>query len=43
MGFEGLEDTMNIFIGIMAVTGFIFWVLVFAWLVGWAAEKMNIS
>jgi hypothetical protein len=33
---------MEIFIGIMSITGFIFWVLAFAWLVGFIAEKFGV-
>lgn len=34
---------MDIFITVMSITGFIFWVLVFAWLVGFLAEKIGID
>ena len=33
---------MEVFVGIMSVTGFIVWVLGFAWLVGYIAEKFGV-
>lgn len=33
---------MEIFIGVMSVTGFIVWVLAFAWLVGFLGENAGL-
>jgi hypothetical protein len=30
-------------IGLFAITGGIFWILAFAWFVGWFAEKQGIN
>ena len=34
---------MNALIGLFVVTGFIVWVLLFAWLVGFIAEKLGVN
>jgi hypothetical protein len=33
----------EIIFGIFTITGGIFWILAFAWFVGWAAEKMGVK
>lgn len=41
LGYMQAYTPIEYFIGVMSVTGFVFWVLAFAWFVGFAHDKIT--